>query len=137
MQNFYIEKSCNAFQAEAKTSWGWGFGSRLSKKLQKTIAGGLWIHGKFIANGEWLMFEPGNFLNDLINQEGHPVQIHISTVLAINLESGYFNDTVIIRHSNGEFKFYCDEAKEVANSLASYHQYYQQYYQNNRGYAGR
>lgn len=121
MQPLHIEKTCNAFLSEADVSF---MGlilttSFLTTMIHKKIAGGLWVGGTFTANNEWILFSPG-IANIMAHSQVRSIQIHFSQVRNIHCESGFFTDIVVIEHTQGEFKFRCYGAKEVANSLMSY-----------------
>lgn len=128
MQNLYLEKSCNAFFSDVESeSWLLlGLRGVLASKLYKKSAGGLWVGGNFVANGEWFTFDP-NILNVLAHKNAERVQIHISEVRNIRCESAFFTDIVVIEYARGEFKFRCYGARDVVNTLVSYLQHYQSF----------
>lgn len=123
MHNLILEKSCNAFSTDAAPlNLGWGIrlaGSAAADRYKRNH-GGLWVGGKFTATTEWLVFAP-NGLNAAFHNNVGQVQVHVSEVHSIHLESAWITDIVVIRHARGELKVRCYGARQVVDSLRYYY----------------
>lgn len=119
MRTFRIRKLVNAFVPNAVPS-ELVFGSALWAVMRYGKKhGGLWVGGAVELTHEGVSFKP-NRMNDAVHRGPSSVVIPIPSIRSVRREFGWLTGVVVIEHENGEFRFRCFGAKEVASRFRSY-----------------
>lgn len=104
-----IRKAVNAFVPTAK--------SRLpisSVSVVKRMLGGLWVGGTIELSKAGARFEP-NRLNAALHRDVDAIWIPGATIRSVAHESGFVTDIVVVLHADGELRFRCYGARDVAD----------------------
>ncbi len=119
MTDLKIEKLANAFIPNAVPSAL--VGSAALKAVNRFDAkyGGLWVGGKVTVTRDGLRFVP-NRLNVAFHEGLKDTHIPLSSIRTVTREFGWVTGIVAVRHSEGEFRFRCYGAKQVAATLGAY-----------------
>ncbi len=119
MSDLKIEKLANAFVPNAVPSaWVGGAALKAVNRFEEKY-GGLWVGGKVTATRDGLRFAP-NRLNMAFHEGLKDVHIPLSNIRAVTREFGWVTGIVAVRHEEGEFRFRCFGAKQVAATLGAY-----------------
>ncbi|WP_457337654.1 hypothetical protein [Rhizobacter sp. P5_C2] len=119
MSTLNIEKLANAFVPNATPSSlvdGAALNevNRYGKKY-----GGLWVGGKITATPDGLRFAP-NRMNIAFHDGLESTYIPLASIRAVSREFGWVTGIVAVQHKEGEFRFRCFGAKQVAAALSAY-----------------
>ncbi len=113
-----IRKAANAFMPYAKPST-WVPSSALSAIARfKRKHGGLWVGGTVSVSESGVAFSP-NGLNRTLHDDLEPIDVLAKDIRAVRHEFGWFTGIVVVEHTNGEFRFRCFGAKQLAVTMAA------------------
>ena len=114
-----IEKLANAFVPNADPSPLVAGAALNAVNRYGKKHGGLWVGGKVTATPDGLRFAP-NRLNRAFHEGLESTNISLSSIRAVTREFGWVTGIVVVRHAEGEFRFRCFGAKQVATTLGAY-----------------
>jgi len=119
MHELLIDKLCNALLPDAEPSEAVpdvvsGTVHRARERL-----GGLWVGGRVKVSADALVFT-ANSMNAALHTRLEPVHIPLSTVRSVRREFGWLTGIVVVEHAQGEFRFRCFGATNVARVLSSH-----------------
>jgi hypothetical protein len=84
----------------------------------KRKQGGLWVGGSVSVSQGGVSFSP-NGLNRVLHVDLEPINVLAGDVRAVRQEFGWFTGIVVVEHTQGEFRFRCFGAKQLAASMAA------------------
>ena len=119
MPSLYIEKLANALIPSATPSELLPGGALKAVNRFASRHGGLWVGGKVTAGASELSFVP-NAMNRALHVGLGEIHIPLRSIRSVRRESGWFTGIVIVEHEQGEFRFRCYGAKQVAATLLSH-----------------
>ncbi len=119
MQDFYVEKVCNAFIPSAAPSDIVGGAARGAVNRFSNKHGGLWVGGKITLSVQEISFAP-NRLNAALHDGPIEVRIPMAQVRSVRREFGWFTGIVCVALHDGEFRFRCYGAQRVADTLQAH-----------------
>jgi hypothetical protein len=114
MQPISIHKLANAFIPKAIPVFALPALSRFIKK-----EGGLWVGGSVQLSADGVSFTP-NGLNRAFHVGLEAIHIPIARIRSVRREFGWFTGIVVVSHQDGEFRFRCYGAKQVAAQFSEY-----------------
>jgi hypothetical protein len=119
MDELLIDKLCNALLPDAEPSEDIaGLASGTVRRARERL-GGLWVGGRVRASADALTFT-ANGMNAALHTGLEPVHIPFSTVRSVRREFGWLTGIVVVEHAQGEFRFRCFGATNVARVLSSH-----------------
>ena len=119
MSTLNIEKLANAFVPNAAPSSLVGGAALNGVNRFGKKHGGLWVGGKVTATPNGLRFAP-NRMNMAFHVGLESTYIPLASIRAVTREFGWVTGIVVVRHKEGEFRFRCFGAKQVAAALSAY-----------------
>ena len=119
MSPLNIEKIVNAFVPNAIPSALVGGAALNAVNRFEKKHGGLWVGGKVTATPDGLRFAP-NPMNMAFHVGLEGTHIPLSNIRAVTREFGWVTGIVVVNHAEGEFRFRCFGAKQVAAALGAY-----------------
>lgn len=114
----HIEKFANAFVPQAVTSQLVAGAVLRAVDNYGQQHGGLWVGGKVTVTQEGLSFVP-NAMNVAMHKGLQPTHIPLRDVLRVQRQFGWLTGIVVVAHAQGEFRFRCFGAKQVAEKMAT------------------
>jgi hypothetical protein len=118
-----IKKLCNAFVPDAEmvedipvlkktiVEAAKGAVDRYKKKN-----GGLWVGGTVLITDEGVAFSP-NGINIAVHRDLCPVMIPRQNIENVRREFGWLTGIVVVTHTEGDFRFRCFGARNVAERV--------------------
>jgi hypothetical protein len=119
MSALNIEKLANAFVTNAIPSHIIGREALDAVNRFEKKHGGLWVGGKVTVTPDGLRFVP-NRVNRVVHMGLESTYIPLADIRAVSHEFGWVTGIVVVRHSQGEFRFRCFGAKRVAAILGAH-----------------
>jgi len=119
MPTLNITKFANAFVPNAVPSAFVGGAARQAVDRFGKKHGGLWVGGKITASPAGLHFEP-NRMNLALHAGLQGTSIPMSSIRRVAREFGWLTGIVVVHSAEGEFRFRCFGAKQVAASMDAY-----------------
>ena len=112
-----VRKLANAFIPDAAVS------SLVPAEALRAIArfhrkhGGLWVGGTVSISPAGVSFAP-NALNLALHDGLRAIEVPAKAIRAVRREFGWFTGIVVVEHDQGEFRFRCYGAKQLAASMS-------------------
>jgi hypothetical protein len=119
MRELLIDKLCNALLPDAASSGLLPAMVAGTVEAARKHLGGLWVGGRVKASSEAITFTP-NSMNAAIHTKLDAVRIPLSSVRTVRREFGWLTGIVVVEHAQGEFRFRCFGARNVARVLSSH-----------------